>query len=217
MFKKHRSIRSTAALLAVMACAMTTGMLMNNQTAPAAVESRENHHNVAPTTFAVDPVHSVVVFRVGHLGVAKFWGRFNQLSGSFTYDADEPGSSTFDFTVPTESVDTGNAGRDRHLKSPDFFNAREYPAITFKSTGITVAASANSWKVTGDLTLHGVTKSVTADIEWIGEGQTSQGHKRGFEAQFTIRRSEFGMNKYLEDDAIGDEVKLVVAIEGVNK
>lgn len=167
----------------------------------------------AGETFTTDAVHSNVLFRIGHMGVAVFWGRFNQVSGTFTYDAASPGASTFNFTVRTESVDTGNQQRDRHLQSADFFNAREYPEITFKSTKVTPSA-AGKLEVTGDLTLHGVTKSITAQIEMIGAGETAQGYKSGFEATFTIKRSDFGMTKYLENNGLGDEVRIIVAIEG---
>lgn len=213
---KSGTLRTTIAFITLGVGVAAAGMLAarpaERDAAPrsTAAPSRE------ATTFTVDAVHSSVVFRVGHLGVAKFWGRFNSLDGSFTYDESDPTASTFAFTVATESVDSGNAGRDRHLKTADFFNAREYPAITFKSTKVAPAADA-AWNVTGDLTLHGVTKPITAKVEWIGAGQTAQGHKRGFEATFTIKRSDFGMTKFLEDDAIGDEVKLIVAVEGVNK
>lgn len=164
-------------------------------------------------SFSTDPVHSSVVFRVGHLGVAVFWGRFNEVSGTFSHDAASPGASSFSFTVKTASVDTGNQQRDRHLQSADFFNAREYPEITFKSTRVTPAAT-NKLEVTGDLTLHGVTKPITAQIEILGAGETAQGYKSGFEATFTIKRSDFGMTKYLENNAVGDEVRIIVAIEG---
>lgn len=212
---KSSTLRTSLTVSLLAAGVALTGMLAARPAEPAAPAAAPIASAQA-TVFQVDAVHSAVVFRVGHLGVANFWGRFNSISGSFTYDEANPAASMFDITVPTESVDTGNAARDRHLKTPDFFNAREFPNITFKSTGIE-AATSEKWNVTGDLSLHGVTKPVTATIEWIGEGQTSQGHKRGFEATFIIKRSDFGMNYGLEGNAIGDEVKLIVAVEGVNK
>lgn len=213
---KASSILRTSITVSLLAAGVAvTGMLAARSAEPAAPAIAPMASSQA-TTFQVDAVHSAVVFRVGHLGVAKFWGRFNSISGSFAYDEADPAASMFDFTVATESVDTGNEARDRHLKSPDFFNAREHPNITFQSTAIE-PASSDKWNVTGDLSLHGVTKSVTASIEWIGEGQTRQGFKRGFEATFTIKRSEFGMSYGLENEAVGDEVKLIVAVEGVNK
>lgn len=199
----------------------STAALVGFTTMPRAARTAETTANTlslspseAVEQYGVDAVHSTVVFRINHLGVATFWGRFNQISGAFTYDTENPSASTFQFSVPTESVDSGNAGRDRHLKTPDFFNAREHAAITFKSTAIAPTSTANVWDVTGDLSLHGVTKPVTVRFEWIGAAETSQGYKRGFEAVMVIKRSEFGMDKYLDGNALGDEVKIIVAVEG---
>lgn len=163
--------------------------------------------------FAVDPVHSMVMFRVGHLGVAYVYGRFNNPTGTFNLDFETPSASSMEISVKSENVDTGNEGRDRHLRSGDFFNAKQYPEITFKAASFE-KTGAKTMTAKGDLTLHGVTKPVTVEIDFIGEGETRQGYKAGFEAVFTIKRSEFGMEGYLENNAIGDDVTLMVAIEG---
>lgn len=166
--------------------------------------------------FKVDAVHSVVVFGVGHVGVSRFYGTFNAPTGLFLIDPSNPSASSIEIVVETEKVNTGSSKRDDHLRSPDFFNAKEFPTMTFKSSSFE-KSGGKSMTVKGDLTMIGQTKPVTASVEFLGEGETRQGYKAGFEAVFTIKRSEFGMTKYLEGNAIGDEVKLIVAIEGVRE
>lgn len=163
--------------------------------------------------FKVDPVHSVVVFGIGHLGVSRMYGTFNMPSGSFLIDAADATKSFIEISVDTEKVSTGAGKRDDHLRSPDFFNAKEFPKVTFKSTSFEKGAG-KAMTVKGDLTMLGQTRPVSAALEFLGEGDTVQGHKAGFEATFTIKRSEFGMTKYLEEKMLGDEVKLTVAVEG---
>jgi len=179
-------------------------------TAPAPAVARAD---ASAGAFKLDPVHSMVIFRIGHMGVSYTWGRFNEPTGEYLIDAADPSKSSINITLNADKVDTANAGRDRHLKSPDFFNAGEFPTITFTSKSFTKSAD-KAFDVTGDLTMLGVTKPVTAKLTYVGEGQTKQGFKSGFEAEFTIKRSEFGMIKYLEENALGDEVTLFVSVEG---
>lgn len=172
----------------------------------------------APNAFAekltIDGTHSSVLFRVLHKNVAPFYGRFNDVSGSFTI-ADDPTQSSFDVVIKTSSVDSNNKKRDAHLKSPDFFNAREFPTMTFKSTTIKPGENGKM-KVTGDLKCHGVTKSITVDAEVTG-AMTSPGGDitKGVEAIFTIKRSEFGIKYGLE--GISDEVRIIVGLEGIKQ
>jgi len=163
-------------------------------------------------TFKLDPVHSEVVFQIEHLGVSKVFGRFNTIQGSFTLD-DDPSKISFEATVPVESLDTGAAPRDKHLKSPDFFNAKQFPDITFKSTA--VKKTGDSYEVTGDLTLHGVTKSVTVTLTKVGQAQTQMGERAGFDGQFTVNRSDYGMTFMV--GPVGDEVSLWINLEGVKQ
>jgi polyisoprenoid-binding protein YceI len=168
----------------------------------------------AADTFKIDPVHSSVIFSAMHLGVANFYGRFNDVSGTVVFDKADPSKSSVDLTIPVESVDTHNEKRDQHLKSPDFFNAKQFPVITFKSK--TVESSGDTYKVTGDFTLHGVTKPVTLEIKKGGEGQGAQGEIRGGgEARFTIKRSDFGMA--FMQGPVGDEINIIVSLEGVKQ
>jgi polyisoprenoid-binding protein YceI len=168
----------------------------------------------AADTFKVDSVHSFVLFGVQHLGIANTYGRFNDISGTVVFDKDNPSKSSVELSVPIESLDTHNSIRDRSLKSPDFFNAKQFPTMTFKSTQ--VEGSGETLKVSGDLTIRGVTKPLTVDFKKGGEGKGVFGEMRGGgETRFTIKRSEFGMN--FQQGAVGDEVSIILSLEGVKK
>lgn len=164
--------------------------------------------------FKVDPVHSFVLFSVQHLSIANTYGRFDDISGTVVFDRDNPSKSSVELSVPVESLDTHNAKRDQSLKSPDFFDAKQFPMLTFKSTK--VEGNGDTLKVSGYLTIHGVTKPVTVDFKKGGEGKGVFGEIRGGgETRFTIKRSDFGMN--FEQGEIGDEVTVVLSVEGVKK
>ncbi len=164
--------------------------------------------------FNVDTVHSMSMFRVQHLGAGQFWGRFNDVKGTIEYrpDAGEKALS-FDISIDTASVDSGHDGLDRHLRSPDFFNSKEFPAMTFKSVSASPAGSG-MWKVEGDMTMLGVTKRIAAEVEFTG-AKTMRDRRCGFEAVFTIKRSEFGMNWGVENGSLGDSVRVIVGLEGI--
>ena len=166
-----------------------------------------------PRAFVIDDVHSMAMFGVHHLGAGRFWGRFNDVSGSFTFEPGKAEGMKFDVTIKVDSVDSGNQDLDKHLRSPDFFAAKDFPSMTFKSTSARKAGEG-TYEVDGDLTMHGVTKPVTAKVEYCGMADMGRGPKAGFEAQFTVKRSEFGMTYGVEKGAIGDEVRVVVGLEG---
>jgi polyisoprenoid-binding protein YceI len=166
------------------------------------------------TWFTVDPIHSSIIFGVNHLGVSTFYGRINNPAGEFHVSLGDPGASSFSISAKTQNVDTNNDGRNQHLKSGDFFDAKQFADITFKSTSVARTGKA-TFAVTGDLTLHGVTKPINIMIEHIGTKETRMGVRSGFTANFTIKRSDFGMNYMV--GAIGDEVTLMIGIEGVKK
>ena len=163
--------------------------------------------------FELDPVHSSTLFRIHHAGAGRFWGRFNKVSGTVAWPRDDSAAPVFDVSVKTESVDTGNDRLDGHLKGPDFFNAREFPAVTFKSTSAERLRDG-FWKVTGDMTMLGVTKPVTAEVEVTGVRGNPVLAKAGWEAVFQINRSDFGMDWGIENASLSNDVKLIVALEG---
>lgn len=174
---------------------------------------------VAAENYKVDPVHSSLVFRSRHANIGVVYGRFNALAGQFALDEADASKSSFGFEVQTASVDTQQEKRDAHLKSPDFFNARQYPTITFKSTAVKKGQQPNTLEVTGDLTFHGVTKQITVPVEVTGKGEFPKGTQRaGIESVFTIRMSDFDVKGIPGmPGAVGDEVRLMFAAEGVKQ
>ena len=167
----------------------------------------------ATGTYDVDAVHSSVVFRIKHLNTAYFYGRFNEIAGTIVLDDADPARGSFDVQVKVASVDTANADRDKHLKSPDFFDAEQFPLITFRSRSVKKVGET-TLEVAGDLTLHGVTKPLTVKIERTGSGTGMRGEFRcGWETVFEIKRSDFGMTKLI--GPVGDDVRLMVSVEGV--
>jgi polyisoprenoid-binding protein YceI len=168
----------------------------------------------AADDYAVDPAHTSVSFKISHIGLSLTHGRFNDVSGSFTLDPDDASKCSFELSIKATSVDTNNAKRDEHLRSPDFFNVKQFPSIKFKSTS--VKAVKDGYEVTGDLTLHGVTNSVTCTLTGGRSAEFPKGVKRtGYSTDLTIKRSEFKMDKMTE--AIGDEVQISVSFEGTKK
>jgi polyisoprenoid-binding protein YceI len=166
--------------------------------------------------YAVDKPHTIVSFSVDRMGLTKMLGRFGQVDGEFTLDQANPATSQVTLTIDTASVATGFEARDRHLRSPDFFNAQEFPQMKFVSTKVERTGDKTA-KVTGDLTMLGVTKPVTLDVTYNGTMTNPSNNKTfsGFSARGTLKRSEFGM-KYLPN-AIGDEVALQVELLGEKK
>jgi polyisoprenoid-binding protein YceI len=164
-------------------------------------------------TYKVDAVHSSVVFRVKHMGVSYFFGSFDQVGGSFTLDPADPSKCQFDIEIQAGSVDTRNPQRDQHIKSNGFLNAAQYPKITFKSKSVS-SAGKDTYEAKGDLTLHGVTKPVTIKIQQTGTGKGMRPGSAlaGIYADFTIKRSDFGMKGMV--GPVSDDVELMVGLEG---
>ncbi len=181
---------------------------------PFVVQAQKADESVSET-FKVDPVHACVWFRINHLNIANFYGRFNEISGTFTLNAGNPDANRLAISVKTASIDTANADRDKHLRAPDYFDAEKYPTIEFRSSKFKKISDAK-FAVTGELALHGVTKPLTIELEKTGAGNDPWGnHRVGLETTFTIKRSEFGMTTML--GALGDEVRLTVAVEGIRQ
>ena len=166
-------------------------------------------------TYKIDPVHSVAYFEVGHAGgISRFMGRFNDISGELVVDT--PEKSKIKVDVKVDRVDTNSDGLDKHLKSPDFFNAVQFPMLSFASTAVTLN-SAGEGTVAGNLTLHGVTKPVTFKLKEIGAGPGPKGDARvGYTASSTIKRSDFGI-AYGIPKAATDEVDLRINIEAIKQ
>lgn len=167
--------------------------------------------------YEVDPVHSLVLYRIMHLGITPSYGVFTGISGQFTFDPAAPESASAEISVDTLSLNSFNQAPDTHLKGPDFFNVDDNFAMTFKSKAWK-SVKENVYEVTGDITFLGVTKTVTVEAVYGGtaKGGANGDEHAGFEVTFTFNRSDFGMTKYLPD-ALGDEVRIVVAVEGILK
>jgi polyisoprenoid-binding protein YceI len=169
----------------------------------------------AAETYKLDPMHTSIVFRVKHLGIAYVYGRFNGPSGSFVFDETSPSNSAIEMQAETKNVDTAVEKRDTHLKSPDFFNAGEYPIVSFKSKSVKNLTEA-VYEVSGDLTLLGKTRPITVKVNATGAGKDPWGNfRRGFETSFSIKRSDFGMTFMM--DGVSDEVNLTVSVEGIRQ
>jgi polyisoprenoid-binding protein YceI len=156
-----------------------------------------------------------MMFRIKHASASNFYGRFNNITGSLMLD-DDAGKNSFTVQIQAESVDTGNAQRDQHLKGPDFFNAKQFPTITFKSTQVKKSGD-DSFDVTGDLTLHGETKPVTTKVTKTGTGKNFGKAVVGMEANLTIKRADFGVGTKFGPEVLGDEVQITVSLEAAKK
>ncbi len=170
----------------------------------------------AADNYVVDGAHSGVGFKISHLGLSWIQGRFNKFSGNFMIDPNDAGKCSFALTITVESIDTNNSARDKHLRSGDFFNAEQFPAISFKSTS--VKTIKDGYQVEGDLTMHGVTKPVSFTLVGGGKAQFPKGVERtGFTTETILKRSDFGVGKEQFASMLGDEVRITVGFEGTKK
>lgn len=144
-------------------------------------------------TYQIDPKHSAARFKVRHMMIANVGGEFNTVSGTVEFDQAKPDQARVDASIDVNSLHTGDPQRDGHIKGGDFFDAAQFSTITFRSSK--VAAAGSGYKVSGDLTLHGVTKPITLTVEALSPEITDpwSGQRRGLTATTTINRKEFGM------------------------
>jgi polyisoprenoid-binding protein YceI len=169
------------------------------------------------TTWQIDPSHVDVGFAVRHLMISTVKGRFGAVTGTVAVDGDDFATADIDVTIDAASIDTREPKRDAHLRSADFFDVEQFPAITFKSRRVR-AKGTGRFDVTGDLTMHGVTREVVLDVTAEGTTRDPWGnHKAGFSAAGVIRRSDFGLtwNAALETGGVlvGEDVKLALEVE----
>jgi polyisoprenoid-binding protein YceI len=164
-------------------------------------------------TYAIDPTHSRIGFVARHAMVTKVRGSFNEFQGSGYFDAEDPATSHLQLTIQAASIDTRNADRDAHLKSNDFFDMEAYPEITFASTAVE-QVDAENYRVTGDLTIKGVTKAVTVDFEYTGTAVDPYKNQRiGFDGTTTVNRKDWGVNWNTALEAGGVLVSEKVTLE----
>ena len=169
----------------------------------------------------IDASHSHIVFAVRHMMISTVRGNFNVIRGTMHIDEANPANSWVDAEAETASIDTRDDRRDSHLRSADFFEAEKYPTISFKSTKVERVES-EEYKVTGDLTMHGVTKPVVFDVEYSGQIKDPYGLQRaGISGKAKISRKDWGLSwsPVLETGGavVSDDVKLDLELEAVNK
>jgi polyisoprenoid-binding protein YceI len=194
-----------AGLAALLACWLTLGAAQTSRAAPA--------------DFVLDPEHTYITFYIHHLGFADLAGMFLESEGSFRFDEEARELSDLQVTIPTASVFTNHEKRDGHLRSADFLNVEEFPEMTFALTGAE-QLSETTGRVTGDLTLIGVTQPVTLDVTFVKSGNYpfGDGHYAvGINATGSFKRSDFGMTYGVDGDIVGDEIKLVIGFEGIRQ
>jgi polyisoprenoid-binding protein YceI len=167
----------------------------------------------------IDPSHSGVHFTVRHLVISKVRGAFARWQGVVDFDEQNPSASKVSVKIEAASIDTREEKRDQHLRSPDFLDVEKYPALTFESTKVE-KLDGDQYRVTGDLSLHGVTKSVVLDSEFLGGGKDPWGNQRaGFSAKTTINRKDFGLswNQALETGGllVGEKIEISLDVQAV--
>lgn len=169
----------------------------------------------ATETWGVDKNHSSATFKIRHF-TSNVIGQFRTFDGSINLDRAKPNQSSVEFTIQAPSIDTGNEGRDKHLRSADFFDVEKFPTITFKSVSVT-PKTKDQFDVVGDLTMHGVTKRVSLPVTFLGFQKTPRGEKAAFEIETTLNRKDFGIlwNKALDEGGfmLSDDVKVSINLE----
>jgi polyisoprenoid-binding protein YceI len=165
-----------------------------------------------PVPYEIDARHTQVHFTYAHMGYSHITGRFDEVGGTFDFDPAAPADSRIAVTIPIASLSTGVPKLDEHMKSPDMFDAAQFPTATFTSTKVT-AAGAGKWSVAGDLTIHGVTRPTVLDVtvNGIGTHPMTKAPVAGFDATTTIKRSDFGIGYGLPN--VGDEVTIRITLE----
>jgi polyisoprenoid-binding protein YceI len=167
----------------------------------------------APVAYTIDSDHTQTLFSWSHFGFSNPTANFNDIKGSISFDSAAPDKSSVDVTIAVASIDTHVPALDEHLKKDDFFAAAKFPTITFKSIKVQGAAGQNHFKVSGDLTVHGVTKPVVleATLNKAGEHPMSKVQTIGFNATTTIKRADFGIGAYVPN--VSDEIKINITTE----
>jgi polyisoprenoid-binding protein YceI len=170
----------------------------------------------AADEYTIDSMHTGISFKISHLGLSWVFGTFKNVAGHFTIDPDNPARSAFAMTIKADSIDTANAKRDEHLRSPDFFNTKQFPTLSFESTS--VKPIDGGYDVTGNLNLHGETKPISFQVKGGQKAEFPPGVQRtGYTAEFVVKRSDFGVGAAKFANALGDEVYITVSFEGTRK
>ncbi|MGZ0172739.1 MAG: YceI family protein [Planctomycetales bacterium] len=191
-------------LISVWTMALVVGTLL----------STGSQYASAADEYDYDLVHSSVSFKARHLGISWIHGRFNEVSGKFSLDRENPEKSTFALTIKAESVDTANKARDAHLRQPDYFDTKQFPTIDFKSTS--TKPIKGGFEVTGNFTMHGTTKKIKIVMMGGKEHDFGKVKRVAFSTELSLKRSDYGFDKNAIGP-IGDEALIMIDCEGVRK
>lgn len=166
-----------------------------------------------PVTYTMDPGHTDIIATWSHFGFSTPSAMFDQVTGTLTYDPENPEKSSVQVTIPVSSIHTSSAKLDEHLQAGDFFDVAKWPDIRFKSTKVVQGATPDTLKVTGDLSMHGVTKPVTLDVTVNKVGMRRDARTAGFSATASLKRSDFGISLYTP--MVSDEIDLRMTTEAI--
>jgi polyisoprenoid-binding protein YceI len=174
---------------------------------------------LAADFYQLDPDHTSVIFGCAHAGLSFTYGFFRTVSGQYVIDEANPANCKFQLVIKTDSLDTNNAERDTHLRSPDFFDAKQYPEITFESKQCDRVQTQDGsvvYKLLGDLNMHGVTKRIQLNLRMLAKkpGATGTDMRTGFLCSVELNRTDFGMSNLTEQDKVGKAVAVTVSFEG---
>ncbi len=165
-------------------------------------------------TYKIEPTHASVAFRIRHLDISWTYGRFDDVSGTLVMDPKNPSNSSLSVVIKAASINTGNSKRDAHLRSPDFLNVKQFPAITFKSKSF--KRTKEGYDVIGNFSLHGVTREITLSLKGGKTAEFPKGvHRIGFSSELSLLRKDFGMTNLL--GPVGNEVQVGISFEGAYK
>lgn len=195
---------------AITVCTLVTLLFIWGNLSVPTVEAE----TAAAGTYKIDPEHSFVLFSISHLGISMSAGRFNDFEGDVSLGSGK--NSKVEVLVKTASVDTGNKKRDKHLRGPDFLDTKQFPTMRFVSRKIEYSADGEPVRLTGELSLHGKTNTVSFTVTPIGAGKDPWGgYRAGYQANVTIKRSDFGMKYML--GGVGDKIDITLNIEAIKQ
>ncbi len=184
----------------------------------AGMASRSTSASAAPeiaASYSIDPGHTSLVFKISHLGASDFFGRFNNVSGDLRFSENDLANSSIRVVAEAGSVDTNNGDRDGHVKSAELFDSGTHPQIVFEGTGFK-SVGRGAYKISGNLTFHGVTKSLTVVAQKVGTVSHEKfGDRIGFTSTFVIQRSDFNMGSGMPASVLGEDVQIMVGIEAI--
>lgn len=211
----RRHLLYAAAALALAACGQQGPADAAGETAPAQAAESVDLTAAPAGTYVTDPKHRYITFTYWHQGYSRPYLRWRDWEGVLEWNPENPEQSSINVVIDAESIDSGVDEFDDHLRSADFFDVANYPEIAFESASVT-RTGPNTGKVTGDLTIKGVTKPVTLDVSFNkADALQNGGHKLGFSAKTTVKRSDFGVDRYVP--FVGDEVDVLIEAELISQ